>query len=100
MMASGREWIRCGTRNHLEESLGLGDCSLEELVIQPAFWKDRRVLLTGHTGFKGGWLAMWLQSMGARVVGYALPPGTQPNLFEIAGFGQADGVHFRRHQGF
>lgn len=58
---------------------------MEELVIQPAFWKDRRVLLTGHTGFKGSWLAMWLQSMGARVIGYALPPGTQPNLFELAG---------------
>lgn len=58
---------------------------MEDLVIQPAFWKDRRVLLTGHTGFKGGWLAMWLQAMGARVVGYALPPSTHPNLFGLAG---------------
>lgn len=54
-------------------------------MIQRAFWKDRRVLVTGHTGFKGGWLCLWLQSMGARVVGYALPASTQPNLFAVAG---------------
>jgi CDP-glucose 4,6-dehydratase len=61
---------------------------LEKLVIEPAFWKDRRVLVTGHTGFKGGWLCLWLQTMGAEVTGYALPPATQPNLFEIATVGQ------------
>ncbi len=48
------------------------------------FWQDKRVLLTGHTGFKGSWLALWLQSLGARVVGYALEPPTYPNLFEVA----------------
>jgi CDP-glucose 4,6-dehydratase len=57
---------------------------VEKLVIQAAFWQDRRVLLTGHTGFKGSWLCLWLQKMGARVIGYALPPATQPNLFELA----------------
>ncbi len=57
-------------------------------MIQPAFWKGRRVLVTGHTGFKGGWLSLWLQTMGAEVIGYALPPATQPNLFEIARVGQ------------
>jgi CDP-glucose 4,6-dehydratase len=46
--------------------------------------RDRAVLLTGHTGFKGGWLALWLASLGARVHGYALGPPTQPNIFEIA----------------
>jgi CDP-glucose 4,6-dehydratase len=61
---------------------------LEKLVIEPAFWKDRRVLVTGHTGFKGGWLCLWLQTMGAEVTGYALPPATQPNLFEIASVSQ------------
>jgi CDP-glucose 4,6-dehydratase len=45
---------------------------------------DRRVLLTGHTGFKGAWLAVWLQALGARVTGYALAPPTQPNTFEAA----------------
>lgn len=53
-----------------------------------AFWAGKRVFLTGHTGFKGAWLALWLQHLGARVTGYALapPPGT-PSLFEIARVG-------------
>jgi CDP-glucose 4,6-dehydratase len=55
------------------------------LGINPPFWKDRRVFLTGHTGFKGGWLALWLSSMGARVTGYALAPNTNPNFYEVAG---------------
>jgi CDP-glucose 4,6-dehydratase len=50
----------------------------------PAFWQSKRVFLTGHTGFKGGWLAIWLASMGAEVHGFALDPATGPNLFEIA----------------
>ena len=49
-----------------------------------AFWNGKRVLLTGHTGFKGSWLALWLFSMGARVAGYSLAPLTRPNLFETA----------------
>lgn len=49
------------------------------------FWNGRRVLVTGHTGFKGGWLSLWLQELGAEVTGYALAPGTVPNLFEVAG---------------
>lgn len=57
---------------------------MENLVIDPAFWRNKRVLLTGHTGFKGGWLALWLQQMQAQVFGLALPPATQPNLFEVA----------------
>jgi len=48
------------------------------------FWKNKNVLLTGHTGFKGGWLSLWLQSLGAKVHGYALEPSTQPNFFSIA----------------
>lgn len=48
------------------------------------FWTDKRVFLTGHTGFKGGWLSLWLQSLGASVTGYALKPPTQLNLFEVA----------------
>jgi len=49
-----------------------------------AFWQGKRVLVTGHTGFKGSWLSLWLQAMGAHVVGYALSPPTHPSLFEIA----------------
>ena len=48
------------------------------------FWAGRRVFVTGHTGFKGGWLCLWLQRLGADVTGYALMPATQPNLFETA----------------
>ena len=50
----------------------------------PAFWRGKRVLLTGHTGFKGAWLSIWLQRLGAHVIGVALPPATQPNLFVLA----------------
>jgi len=48
------------------------------------FWKGKQVLITGHTGFKGSWLSLWLQRLGAHVVGYALAPPTKPSLFEIA----------------
>lgn len=47
----------------------------------PAYWQGRRVLLTGHTGFKGSWLALWLLELGAQVTGLALPPETEPSLF-------------------
>ncbi len=49
-----------------------------------AFWRDRRVLLTGHTGFKGAWLTLWLHQLGAKVTGIALPPATTPNLYTEA----------------
>lgn len=50
----------------------------------PAFWRGKRVLLTGHTGFKGSWMSLWLQSMGADLQGLALSPPTEPSLFEVA----------------
>ena len=50
----------------------------------PSFWRGKRVLLTGHTGFKGSWLALWLGRMGAEVTGLALAPATEPNLFTLA----------------
>lgn len=53
-----------------------------------AFWRGKRVLLTGHTGFKGAWLALWLQRLGAQVTGLALAPATEPNLFTLAGVAQ------------
>lgn len=56
--------------------------------MNPAFWHGKRVLLTGHTGFKGSWLSLWLQSMGAQVVGYALAPPTTPSLFDVAEVGK------------
>jgi CDP-glucose 4,6-dehydratase len=60
--------------------------ALEDMVAN-SFWKDRRVFLTGHTGFKGGWLALWLSELGATVRGYALDPCTEPNFFTEAGLG-------------
>ena len=50
-------------------------------MVDKSFWVGKVVLLTGHTGFKGSWLSLWLQSMGANVIGYALPPPTNPSLF-------------------
>ena len=54
------------------------------LQTNPAFWQGKRVLLTGHTGFKGSWLSLWLQSMGAVIRGVALEPPTEPALFNVA----------------
>jgi CDP-glucose 4,6-dehydratase len=51
---------------------------------RPSFWRGRRVLVTGHTGFKGGWLCLWLQRLGADVLGLALAPPTSPSIFETA----------------
>lgn len=53
--------------------------------VDPLFWRDKKVFLTGHTGFKGGWLSLWLSSMGAKVIGYALVANTAPNLFDVLG---------------
>lgn len=64
---------------------------MESVVMNPAFWNGKRVLLTGHTGFKGSWLSLWLQSLGAQVTGYALAPPTTPSLFVIANVGE--GMH-------
>lgn len=61
---------------------------MEDLVASaPNPWRNRRVFLTGHTGFKGGWMALWLSSLGAIVRGYSLDPPTTPNLFTAANIG-------------
>ena len=59
--------------------------TLEDLaMIHNGFWRGKKVFLTGHTGFKGSWLSLWLQRLGANVTGYALLPPTTPSLFEQA----------------
>ncbi|WP_243220279.1 CDP-glucose 4,6-dehydratase [Methylobacter sp. S3L5C] len=55
--------------------------------MNPNFWKNKTVLLTGHTGFKGSWLSLWLQAMDAQVTGYSLAPPTNPSLFDAAKVG-------------
>lgn len=57
-------------------------------MINKAFWRNKHVLITGHTGFKGAWLCMWLEALGARVSGYALVPHTSPSLFQLSGIEQ------------
>lgn len=57
------------------------------------FWEGKRVFLTGHTGFKGAWLSLWLEHLGARVTGYALAPDTKPSLFEVLGSSPALSSH-------
>ena len=54
------------------------------MVVNKEFWKNKRILVTGHTGFKGSWLSLWLQNMGANVVGVSLDPPTKPCLYEQA----------------
>jgi len=61
--------------------LELGKGSLEDLEMNPGFWGKKSVFITGHTGFKGSWISLWLRRLGAEVTGYSLPPPTQPNLF-------------------
>jgi CDP-glucose 4,6-dehydratase len=69
--------------------------ALESLVVRPDpdFWRGKRVLLTGHTGFKGAWLALWLQQLGAQVTGIALAPAGPSNLFEQMGPGLVQQHH-------
>jgi CDP-glucose 4,6-dehydratase len=67
--------------------------SLKPRLPSAAFWKGRRVLLTGHTGFKGSWAALWLGAMGADVTGFALEPDSEPSLFKAARV--ADGIASR-----
>ncbi len=62
--------------------------ALEGLVMHSTFWSGKKVFLTGHTGFKGGWLSLWLQHLGVDLTGYALSPPTSPSLFERASIGK------------
>jgi CDP-glucose 4,6-dehydratase len=65
-------------------AIGQGAVEGVDVSFDPSFWRGRRVFLTGHTGFKGSWLSLWLHELGAQVTGFALPPPTQPSLFEQA----------------
>jgi CDP-glucose 4,6-dehydratase len=79
-----REWR--GTVDELAEMTDTG------FLPDETFWRDKRVLITGHTGFKGGWLALWLHRLGAEICGYALAPPTPENFFNVC-----DVNSFTRH---
>jgi len=67
---------------------------MEMLELSKSFWNGKRVFLTGHTGFKGGWLALWLSKMGAHVFGYSLDPGSCPCLFDVLKLNEHLSGHF------
>ena len=66
------------------------EMEIDSLKLQN-FWKDKKVFLTGHTGFKGSWISLWLQILGADVKGYSLKPQSDPSLFSEAKI--AEGMH-------
>lgn len=75
--------------------MGEGESTVETVdLTNHAFWNGKRTLVTGHTGFKGGWLVLCLQQLGAQVTGLALPPATQPSLFKLARVAQGIDSHF------
>jgi CDP-glucose 4,6-dehydratase len=79
--------------------MGIGYCTMEKMVTPSLqnsadFWFGKHVLLTGHSGFKGSWLALWLTSLGAEVTGVSLPPATTPDLFSLANIGAKLSSHF------
>nr|WP_305906532.1 hypothetical protein [Methylomarinum sp. Ch1-1]MDP4519221.1 hypothetical protein [Methylomarinum sp. Ch1-1] len=65
--------------------------------INETFWRGKKVLVTGHTGFKGSWLSLWLQMLEADVYGLSRLPPTEPNLFERADVGKRDDIAPRRY---
>jgi CDP-glucose 4,6-dehydratase len=68
--------------------MGLGEGPVEDVGVDPAFWAGRRVLVTGFTGFKGGWLTLWLEQLGAEVTGLANAAPTSPSLYDLARVGE------------
>lgn len=84
-----------GIRSSSVENLGVMHTdTMLSINPDPVFWHGRRVVLTGHTGFKGSWLALWLHRLGAQVTGIALPPVSDPNLYSLARVGDLCDSHY------
>lgn len=78
-------WERRDTlRGARRETWNSGKHFGKDMEVSPEFWNGKKVFVTGHTGFKGSWIALWLQKLGADVIGYSLPPPTEPSLFRLA----------------
>jgi CDP-glucose 4,6-dehydratase len=72
----------------------VGSGKVEDMVMVGGFWRGKKVFVTGHTGFKGSWLSIWLHTLGAKVTGYALDPPTDPSLFQLCKVGElVESVH-------
>src|SRR3990172_6394039 len=78
--AQARRRGRCGKAENAHSSWLIAQ---KEIMIDRDFWQGKKVFITGHTGFKGSWLCLWLHSLGAEVTGYALKPPTDPSLYEL-----------------
>jgi CDP-glucose 4,6-dehydratase len=76
--------VRCIVSANANLESGPPGAENGDVTPDPSFWRGKRVLVTGHTGFKGSWLCVWLRLLGADVRGYALEPPTEPSLFELA----------------
>ncbi len=87
------EALRYELASHGRSDNLVGTHSKSGRSADPHFWAGKRVLITGHTGFKGSWLALWLKRLGAEVTGVSLAPDTQPNLFSLAA-AEAAASHF------
>ena len=83
-------------KNHLEELWTGANRAVEE-VVTPTFWAGKRVFVTGHTGFKGCWLALWLDALGAHVSGYALTPAERTFAVGTGRGKVGHRQHHRRH---
>ncbi len=75
-------------KNYLEDlwirGMLMADLEMISRLPNKKFWKNKKVLITGHSGFKGSWLVIWLHRLGAKVSGISLPPSTSPNLYSLA----------------
>ena len=78
------EQLEKNPKEHIKSIMEFRNCSVENMVkMYNGIYNGKRILLTGHTGFKGSWMALVLQKLGATVIGYSLPPNTKPSHYSL-----------------